>query len=148
MARLVFCYPEVVLSFGGCVRFRIANQELLKALDRLFKVFKVEFCLSLPENHLTDEVFRWQKADETVMFAIIGVQDDEGRGPFDTEAIDQSLILVEIDLERNEVLLNGKTDIGVRISNSFQLLAPYSEVIVKIHQDQSLLLPCLRLCLR
>ena len=58
----------------------------------------------------------------------------------------QSLVLVEINLEGNEAILNRKTDIGIGVSNSCQLLAPNSEIIKKVHQNQFLFL--LRLCLR
>ena len=75
----------------------------------------------------------------------IGIQDDDRRSPFHAEAIDQGLVLVEINLKGNVTFLDRKTDIGVRVGNSFQLLTPYSEVVIEIHQDQFLFL--LRLCL-
>jgi len=61
------------------------------------------------------------------------IQYDYRRGPFHTESVNHRLILAKIDLEGNEILLHIRTDIGIGISNSCQLLAPNSEVIIKIH---------------
>ena len=74
------------------------------------------------------------------MFISIGIQDDHRWSPFDTEPVDEGLILIKIDLERNKTLFDCKNDIRIRIGNSFQLLTPNSEVVIKIHQDQFLLL--------
>ncbi len=148
MTRLVFRHAEVVLTLRGCSRFRIADQNLLKALDGLLKLIEVEFGPPLPENDLTAEVLRWQKTDETMMFIAVGIEDNDGGGPFHTETADQGLILDEIDLEGDKTLLNGKTDICIGIGNSFQLLASYSKPVMKIGQDQFLFLPCPRLSRR
>ncbi len=78
-----------------------------------------------------------------MVLVTIRVQEDNGGGPFYTEPTYHGLVLVEINLEGNETFLNGKTDIGIRIGNSLQLFTPDSEVIVIIHQDQFLFLPCL-----
>jgi hypothetical protein len=80
-----------------------------------------------------------------MMFIPIGIQDDNGWSPIYAEAIDQGLILVEINLKGDETLRNRKTDIGIGVGNSFQLLAPYSKLVIKIDQDQLFLLLCLRL---
>jgi hypothetical protein len=79
------------------------------------------------------------------MLIAICIQDDDCRSPFNPISFHQNLILVKIDLEGSEILLNRRTDIGIGISNSCQLLAPNSEIVIKVHQDQFLLL--LRLCL-
>ena len=145
MARLVFRHSEVVLGFRSSIRFGIANQQFLKALDGLFKVFEVELYFPSPENHLTNEVLWRQKTDESMMFIPIGIQDDNGWSPIHAEAIDQGLILVEINLKGDETLRNRKADIGIGVGNSFQLLAAYSKLVIKIDQDQLFLLLCLRL---
>ena len=59
-----------------------------------------------------------------------------------------SFILIKINLKRNEILLDRRTDIGIGISNSCQLLASNSEVIIKVHQDQFLFLFRFSLCRR
>ena len=79
------------------------------------------------------------------MFISIDIQDDDGGSPIHSEAIDQRLILVEINLKRDKTLRNRKRDIGIGIGNSLQLLASDSKLVVEIDQDQLLLLPCLRL---
>ena len=78
-----------------------------------------------------------------MVLVTIRVQDDNGGGPFHTEPAHQRLVFVEINLKGNEAFRNGKTDIGIGISNSLQLFTPNSEVIIVIHQDQFLFLPCL-----
>lgn len=71
------------------------------------------------------------------------IQNDNAGSPFHTESAHQGLVLVEINLEGNKTLLNGKTDVRIGIRNSLQLFAPNSEVIVIIHQNQFLLFLCL-----
>ena len=73
------------------------------------------------------------------------IQDDNGGSPFHTESAHQGLVLVEINLEGDKTLLNGKADVRIGVRNSLQLLTPNSEVIVVIHQDQFLLFLCLGL---
>jgi hypothetical protein len=38
-------------------------------------------------------------------------------------------------LKGNEVILHRKTDIRIGVSNSCQLLAPDSEIIIEVHQN-------------
>ena len=148
MARLVPGHTEVVLRFRSYVGFGKLDQKLLKALDGPVKVFEVEFRISFPKNQLADEILRRQKTDETVVLIAVQIQEDHGGSPFHTEPAHQRLVLAEIDLKGNEAFLNSKTDVRIGIGDSLQLLTPNSEVIIIIHQDQFLFLPCLCLGLR
>jgi hypothetical protein len=75
------------------------------------------------------------------MFIPLRIQNHYRRGPFDAVSFHQSLILNEINLKGNEIVLHSITDIGVRVSNSCQLFAPNSEVVIKVHQNKLLFLP-------
>lgn len=145
MARLELRHAEVILGLRGCIRFRVENQKFLKALDGVLELVEVEACLPFPENHLTAEVIGRQETDEAMMFIAVGVKDDDGGSPLYVKAGDQGLVLHEIDLKGNEALLDRKTDVGIGIGNSFQLLTPHSKPVVEIGQDQLLLFPRLRL---
>jgi hypothetical protein len=81
-----------------------------------------------------------------MMFLPVRIQDDDRGGPFNSITFHQSFVFVEINLKRNEVILYSETDIGIGISNSCQLLAPNSEIIIEVHQDKLLFLS--RLCFR
>jgi hypothetical protein len=70
-----------------------------------------------------------------VVFVAICIQDNDGRCPFDKKSLHQSLVLVKIDLDGNEIFLYRKTNIRIGVSNSCQLLAPYSEIIIEVHQN-------------
>jgi len=145
MARLIFSNTEKVLRLGGSICFRIANQDLLKTLDGSFKVVLVEFRFALAKNELSDEILRRQESNKSVVLAAICVQDNDGRCPFDAKSVYQGLVLIQINLDGNEVFLHRKADVGIGVSNSCQLLATDSKVVIKVHQDQFFLL--FRLCL-
>jgi len=81
-----------------------------------------------------------------MVFLPVWIQDEDGGSPFNRVALYQRLIFVEVNLKRNEITFDGETDIGIGIGNSCQLLAPNSEIVIKIHQDK--LLFFLRFCSR
>jgi len=136
MARLIFCNTKKVLGLGGRICFGVANQDLLKTLDGLFKVILVEFRFPLAKNELGDKILRRQESDKSVVFTPICVQENDGRCPLDAKPVYRGLILIEINLDGDEIFLDGKTDIGIGVSNSCQLLATDSEVVIEVHQDQ------------
>ena len=72
------------------------------------------------------------------MLPFIGIQDNQRRGPFHAKSVDH-LLIADFKLKRDEVAFYGTANIGIGIGNSCQLLTPYSETIVKIHQDQLIL---------
>ena len=145
MARLVFGNTKKVLSLGRSICSGITDQDLLETLDGLFKVVQVEFGFALAKNKLGDEILRGQESNKPVVFTAISVEENDGRCPFDTKSLNQGLVLIEINLDGYEVFLHRKADIGIGVSNSCQLLATNSEVVVKVHQDQFFLSLCLRL---
>ncbi len=145
MARLIFGNTEKVLGLGRSICPWITDQNFLEALDGLLKAVLVEFRFALAKNELGDKILRGQESNKPVMFSTISVEDNDGWCPFDAKSLHQGLVLIEINLDGNEVFLHRKADIGIGVSNSCQLLTTNSEVVVKVHQDQFLLL--LRLCL-
>ena len=136
MARLIFRNTKKVLGLGSSISLGIANQDLLKTLDGLFKAVLVEFGFAPAKNELGGKIVGRQKSDKPVMFAAIGVENNDGRCPFDTKSLNQGLVLIEINLDGDEVFLHRKADIGIGVGNSCQLLTPNSEVVVKVYQDQ------------
>ena len=135
MARLVFSHPEIVLSLWSGVSLGITDQHLLETLHGLLKAVLIEFNLALAENDLSNEILRRQKPHEAMVFVAIRIQDNDGGGPFNGKSLHQSLVFVEINLKGNEVILYSETDIRIGVSNSCQLLAPNSEVVVEVHQN-------------
>jgi len=135
MACLVFCHSEIILSLWSSIRFGIPNQDLLETLHGLIKTILIEFNLALTENELGNEILGRQESDKPVVFTTISVQNNDGRCPFDTKSLYQNLVLIEIDLDGNEIFLHGKADIGIGVSNSCQLLASKSKIVIKVHQD-------------
>ena len=133
MARLIFCNAKKVLGFRGGICFGIANQDFLKTLNGLFKMVLVEFRFALAKNELSDEILRRQESDKSVVLAAIRVHENDGRSPFDAESVYQGLVLIEINLDGDEIFLDGKTDVGIGVSNSCQLLATDSEIIIEVH---------------
>jgi hypothetical protein len=118
----------------------------LETLYGLFKAIQIKFNLALAQENLSNEILGWQEPDKTMMFLTVRIQDDDRRRPFHRIPFHQCFVFVKIDLKRNKVIFHGKTDIGIGISNSCQLLASNSEIIIKIYQDKLLFLSCL--CLR
>ena len=59
------------MSFRGSICFGIPNQNLLKTLNRPFKIVKIEFSLSLAEDDLSNEILWWQKSNEAVVLITI-----------------------------------------------------------------------------
>ncbi len=140
MACLIFRNTEKVLGFGGSICFRVANQDFLETLDGLFKMVLVEFRFALAKNELGDKILRRKESYKAVVLTAIYVQDNDARCPFDAESVYQGFVLIEINLDGDEIFFEGKTDIGIGVSNSCQLLATDSEVVIEVHQDQFLLL--------
>jgi len=143
MTCFIFGNTEIVLGFGCSICLGIANQNLLQTLHGLFKVVKIEFRFPLAKNELGSKILWRQKTDEPVVLIAIQVHDDDRWSPFDTVPFDQSLALIEVNLEGNEILLYRSTDIRIGVSNSCQLLAPNSEIVIKVHQNQFFPLLCL-----
>jgi len=114
-------------------------------LHCLLKMILIEFNLALAKDELGDKILRRQESDKPVVLIAISVEENDGRCPFDAKSLNQGLVLIEINLDGNEVFLHREADIRIGVSNSCQLLAPHSKVIVKVHQDQ--FFPLLRLCL-
>jgi len=110
----------------------------------LLEPIKVKLHLTLAENDLGNKILWRQKTDEPVVLIAIQVHDDDRWSPFDTVPFDQSLAFIEVNLEGNEILLYRGTDIRIGVSNSCQLLAPNSEIVIKVHQNQFFPLLCLR----
>lgn len=73
------------------------------------------------------------------MLAFVGIQDDQRWSPFHAESVDH-LLITDFKLKGNEVAFYSSANIWIGVGNSCQLLTPYSEAIVKVHQDQPLLL--------
>jgi hypothetical protein len=144
MARFIFSNTKKVLGLRGSICFGIANQYLLETLHRLLEMILIEFNLAFTNDELGDKILRRQESDKPMVFIAISVEDNDGGCPFDAKSLNQGLVLIEINLDGNEVFLHGKADIGIRVSNSCQLLATDSKVVKKIHQDQLFLL--FRLC--
>ncbi len=140
MARFIFCNAEKVLGLGGSICFEITNQDFLKTLDGLFKAVLVKLRFSLSKDELGNKILRRQESDKSMVLAAVCVHENDGRSPFDAESVDQGFVLIEIDLDGNEIFLDGKTDIRIGVRNSCQLLATDSEIIIKVHQDQFFLL--------
>jgi hypothetical protein len=143
MACLIFGNSEIVLSLWCHICLRKPDQDFLETLHGLFKAVKVEFSLALAEDDLSDKILRGQISDKTVVFFPVGIQDDDRRGPLDGIAFHQSLVFVEINLKGYKIILYRETDIGIGVSNSCQLLAANSEIIIKVHQDKLLFFLCL-----
>jgi len=135
MARLIFGNSQIVLSLRCSICLRIANQNLLQTLNSLLKVVKIEFRFPFAKEELGSKILWRQKTDEPVMLIAIQIQDDDRWSPFNAVPFDQSLALIEVNLEGDEILLYRSTDIRIGVSNSCQLLAPNSEVIVEVHQN-------------
>ncbi len=95
----------------------------------------IEFNLALAKDELGDKILRRQESDKPMVLIAISVEDNDGRCPFDGKSLNQGLVLIEINLDGNEVFLHGKVDIGIGVSNSCQLLATDSKVVIKVHQD-------------
>ncbi len=145
MAGLVFGNPHVVLRFGGCIRLWKPNENLLETLYGLFKVIQIKFNLALTQDDLGNIVLRRQESDKSMVLLAVRIQNDDRGGPFYCIPLDERFVLVEINLKRYKIILYRETDIRIGVSNSCQLLASDSEIIIKIDQDQFLFL--LRLCL-
>jgi len=143
MACFIFGNTEIVLGFRCSICLGIASQNLPQTLHGLLKVVKIEFSFPLAKDELGSKILWWQKTDEPVVLIAIQVQDDDRWSPFDTVPFDQSLAIIEVNLEGNEILLYRSTDIRIGVSNSCQLLAPNSEIVIKVHQNQFFPLLCL-----
>jgi len=133
MARLIFGHTKIVLGFGSSICLGIANQNLLQTLYGLLKVVKVEFRFPFAKDELGSKIFWRQETDEPVVLIAIQVQNGDRWSPFDTIPFDQSLALIEVNLEGNKILLYRSTYIRIRVSNSCQLLASNSEIVIKVH---------------
>lgn len=95
----------------------------------------IELDLTLTEHDLGNEIIRRQIPYESMVLAPLRIKNDDGGGPFDRIALHHGFVLVEVNLNGNEIISHSSTDIRIGVSNSCQLLAPDSEIVIEVHQN-------------